>query len=415
MDRERLTHLLADPGNVAKQDLAGLEELAVRYPWFSAAHLLLAVGEHSAGEVLFDERARTTAAHVPSRSVLFDLVHAEPVAHVDVAPVTIPQVAPVLSVAHAQAAPVPAEVIAAAPIIAAAAVPPAPPPFVQPAPPEATMPPMAVEVPAALVSPVVDVLPAPVGVIAPPALVEIVTPASSPVASPVVATEEVDPLDQLIRQSALASGYELVLEHSLPPVAPAATDAAPIEGGPPASSAVAPSGVATSSAPAPAPAPVPIPSPKPTGRLRFTDWLSAEEGSVVPQSPPVAAPTQAPDTQDWIRTSPSDAAAQITPAPAVPEAVAAPVVDPFTLIDRFIRQEHPEPVKRAEFFTPQQAAKRSLEDHAELVTETLARIYEKQGNVAKAIAAYKRLAERQPDRSAHFLELAKTLEGRGKA
>jgi hypothetical protein len=103
------------------------------------------------------------------------------------------------------------------------------------------------------------------------------------------------------------------------------------------------------------------------------------------------------------------------PAPAAPLTTAtAPTVEPFVLIDRFIRQEHPEPLKRAEFFTPQQAAKRSLEDHAELVTETLARIYEKQGNVAKAIAAYKRLAERHPEKSAHFLGLAAAVEGRGK-
>jgi hypothetical protein len=49
-----------------------------------------------------------------------------------------------------------------------------------------------------------------------------------------------------------------------------------------------------------------------------------------------------------------------------------------------------------------------------MVTETLARIYEKQGNVAKAIAAYKRLAERHPEKRAHFLGLAAALEGKGK-
>ena len=50
------------------------------------------------------------------------------------------------------------------------------------------------------------------------------------------------------------------------------------------------------------------------------------------------------------------------------------------------------PPKKTAFFTPQQAAKRSLEDTAGLVTETLARIYEKQGNLPKAIDAYRRLA-----------------------
>jgi len=373
MERERLTHLLAEPGRVAKQDLAGLEELATRYPWFSAAHLLLAVGEHGAGEVLFDERARTAAAHLPKRSVLFDLVHVpEPEPELAGAVAEVP-VAPILPAALPLAEP-----IRVGPAAAAVAE------MLSEAPPT-------VEVIAHL--PAVPVTPpeplAPVQVTALPPITE---------ARPAARTEpEVDPLDQLIRQSAMASGYELIMEHALPTEAPApapVVDALP--------------------APAPAPAQRSTAAMLPTGKLRFTDWLSMDAPSDPRPPDPPSLPVQTPDTRDWLRTETAPVAYS-EPAPAAPLTTAtAPTVEPFVLIDRFIRQEHPEPVKRAEFFTPQQAAKRSLEDHAELVTETLARIYEKQGNVAKAIAAYKRLAERHPEKSAHFLGLAAALDGRGK-
>jgi cytochrome c-type biogenesis protein CcmH/NrfG len=45
-----------------------------------------------------------------------------------------------------------------------------------------------------------------------------------------------------------------------------------------------------------------------------------------------------------------------------------------------------------------------------MVTETLARIYEKQGNLPKAIDAYYRLALKYPEKGAYFAALAKVLE-----
>lgn len=139
--------------------------------------------------------------------------------------------------------------------------------------------------------------------------------------------------------------------------------------------------------PVPAPAPEPLTRPVPSGaRLRFSDWLVAS-GAEVPDSP-------------------VDTAATATPT-APPS---APSLDPGALIDRFIRQETPDIPPKPAFFTPQQAAKKSLEDTSGLVTETLARIYEKQGNTAKAIDTYRRLALKYPAKSTYFAALSKALE-----
>ena len=87
MDRDHLTRLIDDPARVRRDDIADLKAMAERYPWFSGAHLLLAVGGHREGDVLFDEQLRASAAHLPSRAVLFDRLHVPmPIAPVPIAP-----------------------------------------------------------------------------------------------------------------------------------------------------------------------------------------------------------------------------------------------------------------------------------------------------------------------------------------
>ena len=118
----------------------------------------------------------------------------------------------------------------------------------------------------------------------------------------------------------------------------------------------------------------------PDARLRFTDWLSAAD---VPE--PIAS----------------------SPLPTIEP---LEQLDTEALIDRFIEQANPAPVQRNPFFTPQEAGKRSMDDTVGLVTETLARIYVKQGNLQKAIATYGRLALKHPEKGAYFAALQKELE-----
>ncbi len=321
MDRDHLTHLIDDPARVQHDDITDLRAMTERYPWFSAAHLLLAVGEHRQGDVLFDEQLRTSAAHLPSRSVLFDQVH-------------VSRPVPPRSEQEEQ------------------------PPTAEPTRIEAKL----------------DVLEP---VVAAPPLEEFPRPREQ---------DAPDPLDQQMRQSALAGSYELLIEHAGATLMPA-IDLAQEQ-------------------------PTDLPQAEPMreviepverfamlpSALSFIQWLELADRDVTAVPARDTGPAMARKEEGRL----TNAADAMGTEP-----------DTKALIHGFIQQAAPQaPIKKTEFFNPQQAAKRSLEDHADLVTETLARIYEKQGNHVKAITAYERLAVKHPERSAYFRALAKGLEGK---
>lgn len=84
---------------------------------------------------------------------------------------------------------------------------------------------------------------------------------------------------------------------------------------------------------------------------------------------------------------------------------------PRKIIDEFIAKEpqisRPE---KAEFFSPVNAARMSIIDNENFVTETLASIYAKQGNVSKAKSIYEKLMLKYPDKKAYFARCIKKLE-----
>lgn len=66
--------------------------------------------------------------------------------------------------------------------------------------------------------------------------------------------------------------------------------------------------------------------------------------------------------------------------------------------------------QQTEFFSPENIAKMSLAENEDFVTETLAKIYAKQGNNKKAISAYEKLSLKFPEKSNYFARLIQELK-----
>lgn len=74
----------------------------------------------------------------------------------------------------------------------------------------------------------------------------------------------------------------------------------------------------------------------------------------------------------------------------------------FELIDKFISEEPRITPSKRDFFSPEDKARQSIADHDDLVSETLAHIYEKQGLYEKAIKIYEKLILLFPEKSSYF-------------
>lgn len=371
MDREHLTELLRNPAQVAKSDLPDLRSMAERFPWFSGARLLLAVGEHKAGDLLASEGHNLPAAFLPSREVLFELTHPEG-----------PVKPPTLNVVHPErqednvGTRTGGQDSEEAPVGSLSAD--------QPQHPSVDLAAVTLdEEPGKPGDPAVEE--AEVEERAEKEVVEEMgthehagPPAQeAPTAQREQLARERELLERMY-QEARAGLYDLgrsrpgsgPVQRETPPEAHPEVPAAPAE--------------------VPGMAAAGLPE-----RLGFTAWL--ELGALAGASPAATTPGGMPT------------AAPIPPVQVVPKG--APLGEK-ELLDRFIQMETPPPPKeKATFFTPQQAAKRSLQDEG-MVSETLARIHEKQGNLAKAKEVYDRLAARHPEKSVYFAALSKAVEAR---
>lgn len=328
MNKERLTRLLAEPTQVAAEDLAGLRDLVQRHPWFAGAQVLLATGEHATGDVLGTEHLRDAAAHVPSREVLYHATRTDVVG-----------------------APVPMRVVRDEETVVV------PPPQVMAEPPVETVEP---PVPVPTAPPEVAAAAVPVTEEAPP-------PSDEEMAARI--------LEQQMLEAAISTGYSL--EALVMDDAPAPTATPPVQE------------VLT----AQPMRPMVLAARVPGARMSFGAWLDTDIQAV---------------PKPLVPAKPS--------APVVPEKAAVPVAsDPLeraapsttrSAIDRFLGKTPIEPPKKAAFFSAQEAGRRSLRDHADMVSETLARIYEQQGNYAKAVEAYRKLALKVPEKAAYFAALS---------
>lgn len=455
MDRERLTELLGTPGDVSRSDLADLRDLAERFPWFSGARLLLAVGEDQAGDVLANDRSTSPAAQLPSRAVLFDLTR--PSAPRQLAPMQVVRNTADLDVVHVMgdaekpAVTEPKPGVVDLPeqgsTVFGPVVKPIEPPIAVPS----TKPvvhqthstkseePVKSPVPAAAVKtvelsgPPVQVEPdllssgsgplpnaaealpvTPFMAVDPEPDEEVVLPAQIAIAAaipnetfslPLINDSSLaqqptalDPLELLYAEATANAPFNVAdLKSALPatPIPPPVReDQVPVN----VSEVLPVSDMDLVEQPDTAPKTARLPK---NAKLRFTDWLDQADATSFMEPAGASEPMEPGSTT----------VADILHHAGTGETVEAPP-SPEEILERFIHRSAPAPIKaKAEFFSPQQAAKKSLLDHG-LVSETLGRIYEKQGNLAKAKEVYQQLAELDPRKSVYFAALSKALDGR---
>ena len=80
------------------------------------------------------------------------------------------------------------------------------------------------------------------------------------------------------------------------------------------------------------------------------------------------------------------------------------------LVDEFIKNEPSISRQKGTFFNPVKAARSSIVDQENIISETLAKIYLDQGFYDKAIKTYEKLSLKFPEKSAYFAALIKKAE-----
>jgi len=82
------------------------------------------------------------------------------------------------------------------------------------------------------------------------------------------------------------------------------------------------------------------------------------------------------------------------------------------IIEKFIKEEPRISQPKSSFYKPSEYAVKSNTDENDIVSETLARLYLEQGNIAKARMVYEKLSLLFPEKSSYFASQIKKIENK---
>lgn len=149
-------------------------------------------------------------------------------------------------------------------------------------------------------------------------------------------------------------------------------------------------------------------------KLSFVEWLNRKSNpekiaeSIQPLQTDKPISDEKADIKDTeLRTN---VLPEVTKA-EIEEAVAKSNVNDFqSILDKFVKENPSISRPKAEFFNPVNMARQSVEEDEELVTETLANLFYKQGNYKKAIKAYEKLCLLYPSKMTYFASLIQKIK-----
>jgi len=155
---------------------------------------------------------------------------------------------------------------------------------------------------------------------------------------------------------------------------------------------------------------------EPEQELTFLEWLQRSEN---PSE--VKAENDAAKVEDTYQNLPdietADFTVDVKEEKDAKENTAKPasnIHDFENILDKFIRENPSISRPKAEFYNPVNVAKQSVEEDEDLVTETLANIYYKQGHYKKAIRIYEKLCLIYPHKMAYFASLIQKIKTENK-
>jgi hypothetical protein len=151
----------------------------------------------------------------------------------------------------------------------------------------------------------------------------------------------------------------------------------------------------------------------------FTEWLKLQQGkkiveSKVSESKPVEGEVKEIVPAQTIQPESVKNEPEKQPEPVKPELEKSNINEFESILDKFIRENPRISRPKAEFYNPVNMAKQSVEDNDELVTETLANVYYKQGHYKKAIRAYEKLCLIYPHKMTYFASLIQKIKTENK-